>query len=65
MNYSSSKKTGVIIQTLGLDLNGNRRTRLKFYHVSKKDKPAVHYKTAVTNEALDPLTIDEIVKVWG
>lgn len=64
MNYNRDMTKAFTVETTGIDINGNTIKRLIFY---KRDIEGtmVKYKTARTNEALDHLTNDEIINVWG
>lgn len=63
MNYDSSKNYAVSIEKLGLDTNGNRVKKLTFF--KRVDGLMQKYKVCKTNESLDTLTVDRVVKVWG
>ena len=64
MNYSSDKTKGFTVETGKLDVNGNRIRKLTFY---KQDENGtmVQYKTTRTNDSLDGVLADTVIKIWG
>lgn len=46
-----------------LDKNGNRRVKLTFFRM--EDGVLVKYKSCTTNEAIDHLSAEDLIAVWG
>jgi hypothetical protein len=66
MNYNTFNTIAFEVEKMGLDVNGNTVRKLTFYKTDKWNSGKLaKYKTIKTNEAIEHLTNDRVIEVWG